>query len=517
MSSGWEEITLGPFDGGINSYSDVSSIGNNELVDCINFEVDIDGRLKARPPIQNVQDFAWSERIVMVGTYINASGTYLIGSNSQGVYHSLNGTGAWTLITNTVATAITVQYNDLLWIIPVPGSGNPGGTWNGTSFTADADIPQGEAAKIYKERLFIAPGNAATTNPSRIRFSDAGDFGTWPASNFIDISKGDGTKLIDLAIYKGNLLLFKNDSTFVFAYDTAPADGIMENVSPVVGATAYNCIVEYENSVFTYHEGRVYELINYDFQATNVKVPFFLDQAAPSTRAEEVFLSLLGDRLVFRYYNRVYVYGLRTRTWGRWESAQINLHNFGPLQLIPSTLLSDANDVYYGGSSILADANVYKILDQHDGVTLEQFDSVAVDIRCTALTKNYDFDRASRYKRFFGWGIDCLTNRDVTGTITPVSITFSTTWGDLITGLKTWSDVGTWATPLGSIPSFTKTIVGGGVALRRLLRLPKALRYRQINFRVEMLTNGTTSDGPCQLFHIIAMVKVKQLVEKATN
>lgn len=517
MPSGWEPIQLGPFTGGLSTYSDVSAIGDAELVDCVNFELDIDGSLKARPPIQDTTAFAWTERIVMIGTYTNAAGTYLIGSNSQGVYASLNGTGAWTLVTNTVACSSGVQYNDLFWLVPVPGSGNPGGTWNGTTFTADADIPQGEACRIFKERLWIAPGNAATTNTSRLRFSEPGLFGDWPASNFFDISKGDGTKIIDLAIYKANLLIYKNDSTYVLAYDTAPTDAILENVSPVIGATAFNCVVEYENSVFNYHEGEIYELVNYDFQSINIKVPFFLDTSAPSTRVEEVFLCLLGERLVFRYYNRVYVYGLRTKTWSRWTSANVTLANFGPLILMPSSLLSNANDEYYAGSSILATNTTFKIRDRHDGTTNERLGATSVDIACSITTKNYDMGVSFRYKRFFGWELDCLTTRDVTGTVTPVTFSFQTLWGDLTNQLKTWADVNTWGSPMSTISAFSKTLTSGGTASRRLLRFPKALRFRQINFKVDMLTNGTTADGPCQIFSLTANVKIKEMVEKAVN
>lgn len=518
MPSGWDAVQLGPFKGGLNLYSDVSAINDDELVECINFELDIDGSLIARVPFQTgVNSGSWTERIVMIGTYTNATGTYLIGSNVNGVFASLRGTAAWTLITATVSSAVALQYNDLLWIVPVPGSGNPGGTWNGTTFTADSDIPQGEGAKIYKERLFITPGNATplASNSSRLRFSEAGDFGVWPSTNFIDVSKGDGTKLVDLAIYKGNLLLFKNDSTFVLSYDTAPSAAIMEQVSPVVGVTAYRCVVEYENSVFTYHEGEIYELVNYDFQSVNVKVPFVLDQSAPSTRLEEVFLCLLGDRLVFRYYNKVYVYGLRTRTWSEWTSASVNLRNFGPLVLVPSNILSNVNNVYFAGSSVQLDFNTFNVREDHDFTIVENVASTPFVIACSMKTKNYDFGVAIRYKRLFGWELDCLTNKDVTGTMTPVTFTFQSTWGSL--SLIEWPDLGPWEAPEAQNPTFAVTIPSGGTATRRLLRFPRAARFRQINFKVEMQTDGSRNDGPCQVYSLSANTKAKELVEKAVN
>src|SRR5688572_1571561 len=50
MASSRSELQLGPFHGGINNYSDMSAIADQELVDCVNFDIDLDGSLKTRPP-----------------------------------------------------------------------------------------------------------------------------------------------------------------------------------------------------------------------------------------------------------------------------------------------------------------------------------------------------------------------------------------------------------------------------------------------------------------------------------
>ena len=44
-----EALRLGPFVGGINTASDATAVADSELVDCVNFELDIDGSLVGRP------------------------------------------------------------------------------------------------------------------------------------------------------------------------------------------------------------------------------------------------------------------------------------------------------------------------------------------------------------------------------------------------------------------------------------------------------------------------------------
>jgi hypothetical protein len=319
---GGQPLRLGPFIGGLNTLSDVSAIADSELADCINYELDIDGSLICRPPFQEIIDnAAFAERIVLLGVALLGGNIYVIGSNSGGVYYWVS--NVWTLITNTFQATCMVQYADKIWLVAKIGSANPGGSWDGTTFTAIAAMPKGAAAVVHKERMYVVPGLTATLNGSRLIFSNAGNFTTWTGTDFLDVKAGDGQHLVDLVVYQDNLLLFKEDSTYLFAFDIKPADGIVRQISSTLGTTQQHCVASYESSVFFYHEGEVYEVINLDFNRINTKVPFTYDATAPVGGAfvENVFLSIFGDRLLVRYFNRIYVYGLRTRTWTRWASA----------------------------------------------------------------------------------------------------------------------------------------------------------------------------------------------------
>lgn len=515
-----EALRLGPFIGGLNTSSDASSIADEELVDLVNMDLDIDTGLVSRPPFQDfTNDAAWTERIVILGVGVFSSGNYIIGSNANGVFQFSS--GAWseiTVSTNRFEATAMVQYADKVWLVPKPGSTNSGGNWDPTNgFTADADVPQGEAIVVFKERLWITPGKDSTTDTSRLKFSEPGDPGNWPSANFIDISQGDGEKLIDLVQYRGNLLLFKENSTYVLSYDTAPVDATLDVISITIGTTTRRCLATYENVVYVYHIGDVYELVNYDFQRINIKVPFEFDGTAPDTRVEEVFLSVVGDRLIIRYFNRIYVYGFLTQTWSRWESASTDLHNFGPLVKFPANQAQDIPDEYYAGSSITSNIKVYRFKDGYDATVDESVAGTPFDINCVVLTKNFDLAASYLYKKMNWWGADVITSNDVTGTVTPIVFGFDTTWGALFNQERTWDSLGPWDNPTTEISPVT-TVVSAGIGSRkRFIKFPKALRFRQINFKIEMTTNGTLANGPVRLFIMVLVAQVKQTVTRAVS
>lgn len=719
---GGKPLRLGPFIGGLNTGSDPTAIADAELVTCQNLELDIDGSLVSRPPFVELEGSPiWTERGVALCEGIFAGVHYLIVSNINGVFAYANGT--WTTITTTFKASCAVQYADKIYLVPHPSAANPGGKWDPVGgFTAVAAIPKAGSLAVHKERLYIVPGEDATTNVTRLQFTDPGNFDVWPGSNFIDIGQGDGTYLLDVTVYQDNLLLFKNQTTYVLAYDVRPTDAVVRKISSTIGVTSMNCVANFENQVYSLHNGRVYEIVNYDFHPINLKVPFVLDQGSPTPFASEnLFLGILGDRLVVRYYSKVYVYGFNTRTWSEWLSARSVLNYFGPIV----TINADAGDLYFAGSSLTANRSLIQLFDTVDAVHKEQvlnptytitdafsrtvsntwsnadtgqswtasggaasdynvaagvgtithtnrnvlreqelnttqdnfeiyyetsipvvatgdliisdarvrfvdslnhyiirinwglagniaiqlvkvvagagtllqsnppstvnyaagdkhsvrarfngtslkvkcwkssaqepngwtldttdatfttgkirltsflttgntnaldivnsFDNLLIgpltgqveDITCVARTKNFDMAVSNQFKRLWWWGADVATNRDISGTATPIVISFDTTWSSLSS--TPWNQLNTWAQPL-TVPTGVTTVVmtGAGTA-RRFVKFLKALRYRQINFSNTLKTQGSTADGPAKLFTMMIITETKEGVSKAIS
>lgn len=513
-------IILGPFTGGANTASDPSAIGDNELSECINLELDLNGSLAARPPyVASATPSGNTVGLRAIGNAVFGTESYVIFSNSAGVWALRLSDSAWLSITSTNVDATTcVQYADKVWIVARPGTSGNGGSWSPTSsFSAVSAMPKGGACVIYKERMWITPGYDSTSNSSRLYFSNIANPGAWTTStDYFDVAPGDGQKLIDLAVYSNNLIIFKEDSTYTLAYDTSPADAIMIKINSTIGASRQFCVVLYERSIFVLHGDKLYEIVNYNFSQVNTKFYFTATQKTPGTFTEDICVSLLAQRLVVRYFENTYVYGLLTQTWSQWISADTSLQNIGPIVEQPNVRSTLTKRIFRAGCNKSTQAHIISIKESHDSTTLEKNSSgTNVNIACRATTKIYDFGVGYVYKKMNFWGVEVITSKSITGTATPIVFGDVVTWGSLTT--TSWDTLGSWASPLTIDPSISTTVGATVGSLRRFIKFLKGLRFRQIKFKVEMTTDGSTLDGPCRLYTITVFAASRQHVSKSVS
>lgn len=509
-------VKIGPFAGGLNSYSGPTSIGDNECSDVLNFDIDLDGSLYSRAPI----GFKVLEAdmppgvgaLYILGWFIDPTGDrYMITANSDSTHAYNEETGVWTTITATFAATCAVQYANKMYLVAHPDETDPGGSWTpGGGFVADTDIPKGTSACIYKERMFIG---GSKTNPNRIYFSNAADFGTWQTSvNFFDARSGDGQNVVAVKTFQDSVIIFKNDSTYVYSYDSAPSRGQVRIVSGAVGLTNKYCVVEYENTLYIHYKENLYQLANWNFTIVNLKVPFeYTIQFNILIYGPYNFptLSILSDRLVVHHYDAIYVFNLRMGVWTKWNSNE--LRNFNYFVEVPRKTL-DEPERYYGGCRAPSGINhiVYEWRPIH-GTTITE------DMSCYVVTKTYDFNVAYTFKRLFWWGVDLLSKKDLTYTVHPVAYSPGVTHAQL-SAYKHSEITGNHLRPLNlSIDVSGSTVINNGPGNRLFVKLLKSLRFRQVYFTVSGTTDGTVLTGPMRIYSIVAMVDNKQLVTKELN
>lgn len=497
-----EPIRLGPFVGGLNTFSDPTAIGDTELAVCDNFDLDIDGSLVSRPPISDLAvSLPGGGTMKPLGFYTNSSGaSFLIASGTDGTYY-FTGT-AWVLITSTFSAAAMAQYRDNAWLVAPPSSANPGGKWNGSTFTAVATMPKGATIAVQKERLWIGPGRNVTTNGSRIYFCPASDPDTWNG-DFISVSTGDGQNVLEIMVYFQDLLIFKNDSTYRYNFTTDPALGTISRVSDTVGTLNTGCVTTFENRVFVLHDNNMFELSNYNYERLNDKVPF-KRSTTPGSYALEAGVSYFSNRLFVSFYGNTYVWSVKTRAWTTWSSSVLGA--MGRVYSIPDQQAVDP--MAYTHSALTGANGLYSITDVVTTAT--------EDMTCTIVTKNYDYQTASSFKRLFMWGVDCIARDDVTGTVTPVQYSSQITWGQA--KLRTWGTAKQFTWGRGANVSYTKTDpvgIQGTTGERKFLKLgPISLRFRQVGFTIEMKTDGGILTAPARLFNLQTWVKEAQGVVK---
>jgi hypothetical protein len=139
------------------------------------------------------------------------------------------------------------------------------------------------------------------------------------------------------------------------------------------------------------------------------------------------------------------------------------------------------------------------------------------EIVCKITTKTYDFTVPHKYKRLFWWGADIANYGYIKGKATPVVVNFGVTWGQL--AAYTWDQLSTftWGQPITAIPDVTTDYAASTLAPRKFVKFLKALRFREINFYLELGSGGLSTDSPVRIFSLTAIVSPKETVSKSSS
>lgn len=509
-------VKVGPFVGGMNTYSGPSAIADNEAVEIKNMEIDLDGSLTSRPALNmytTAPGATLGEVGIVIGTFRSVTDVFYIIYAFESEAWALNAnTSAWTKIADGVFTDC-VQYNDKLWLVIKPsGVTQGGGKWDPSGgYAAVAQMPRGYSCCVYKERMFIAASrNSDQTSINRVKFCNAANPDTWTGTDFFDVQGGDGEDIMKLMVFDNSIVIFKTDSTYLFAYDTQVTKGAVQAVSTTIGLNNNWCAVEYENNLFVMHEANVYRISNWNWDQANVKIPFLYRNTKNINSLLGSSLSVIGNRIVARYYDNTYVLGTKTGAWAVWEWDD-------GVTMYPTNFLRDPNvdttfgaTTYYSGSYDIAATAWYRFVDQIN--TLDRSESYATRL----VTKAYDYGPSYAFKRLFWWGVDLLAKTNVNFKVSPIVYSVPVTWGQLI-GVA-WTDLQTWGRPLDVVIDVTDSaVIGNPSGYRMFLKLLKSLRFRQIQFIIESTLDGTVDTGPLRIFSITAFVDAKETVVKKVS
>jgi hypothetical protein len=503
-------VPIGPFTGGLNTFSDTTAVADNEATELLNFDIDIDGSLVTRPPITLEATTPGPDLpLRLLGYFVTSNGEqYLIASVARGLTagtYAYSATG-WTLLTSTIPAAAFVQYMNKAWLIAPPGYSNPGGSWDPVNgFVAITAMKKGTTAVIYKERMWIGEGGQASTS-SRLYFSNPGNFAVWNASDFVDIKNGDGQDIIDAVVYADTIVICKQNSMYIFSYDTKPTAGQVRQISNTIGVAARDCIVEHENNLYLFHGKYIYTMVNWNFERINLKVPLTVVNSKPNNLTSPYIMSRVNDRLILRYYDTYYVYNLRARVWAIWTTPRA----LGRFFQVPVDTTNPEPDKFLATSAWTDFEALYSFVEGFSTDRIENF-------YYSVVSKTYDFDSPFTFKRLFWWGGDVISKASWTATVYPVSYGRNITWDEA--RLITWAQARqyTWARPADIAISVDSDRSVGGSDNRTFVKFHKSLRFRQINFQISGMSNGQSINAPMRIFNFTAFILAKQKVTQTIN
>lgn len=510
-----EPLVIGPFAGGLNTYDDPTAVRDTELVECLNWDPGLEGSLRSRPPFQDLgtpMTLGATGNMTYLGIFYGTGNEFWViasdGLNTTYSYHD----GAWAVLTSTFSASAMVQFDNKAWLLAPVVSTNPGGYWSPSGgFVADSNMPKGETIVSHKSRLWVSPGKG-NPNGTRMYYSKVlGQPNFWTTPSFIDIGQGDGQDIVLISTYYNSLVIFRTQSIYSFSYTTDPAQGVVNLLVPGTGLSSKHCLISHENYLYFMYDEKAFQFVNNNAQQINLKVPFTASQKAEITIPYSV--SLFNNRAIFHYFDTMYVFSLRTRTWTKWKSTA---HGAIGQLASPSGVLTDEAYAFPSRAVPAGGTRQARLLYITDRVT-----NATEDFTCEIRTKNYNYQLSSNFKRLFWWGVDAVFRGRLRGAAIPVVQTASVTWGRLYTAGVTWGTLlatGTWGRPSDiSLDVLTDYSLTNSGPSRKFVKMFKSLRFRQIYFTLIFDTDGSLGTAPVNLFTITAYVGTKETVVKTVS
>lgn len=340
-------VQVGPFDGGLNNISLSGEARDSEVVDLVNLEVTVDTALTSRPPIEAIpgttlpitNTIGWE----VLGVYrvttdewylvvtVPKDGTTNVNTTVKAYQSGIIGTGEVVLtikectgLNNRITSM--VQFKDKLFFNVNNDSFDSGFWWKkgeAVGGTSIPTMPKGNVLISWKTRLWVS-GSGNSTNGDRVYFSTIDQSGpkpdTWGSADFFDVAPGEGGFITALMPSFNNLIVFKNDGTWRFSFPSKPSQGVVDKISGDVGCANKNAVVDFENYMYVYDQGRVYELVNSNFTQINRFVRFTEDSSSVDAVAKGVELSVVNRRILVRYFNSLYCFTVDSKAWSQWRS-----------------------------------------------------------------------------------------------------------------------------------------------------------------------------------------------------
>ena len=369
-----QAVQIGPFTGGLNNISLAGEARDTEVVDLVNLEVTVDTALTSRPPIEAIagstlpttNTIGWDVlgiyRVTSTEWYlivtVPTDGTTNVNTTVKAYLNGIVGTGETvTVIKNCtgINNRVTsmVQFKDKLFFNVDSTATDRGFWWQkgaATGGTTVSAMPRGNVMISWKTRLWIS-GTGQAADGDTVWFSTINASGplpdTWGANDYFNVAPGEGGFITAMVPSFNNLIIFKNDGTWRFSFPSQPSKGVVDKISGDVGCAGKNAVCDFENYMYVYDQGRVYELVNSNFSQLNRFVNFTEDTLSVDSVANGVELSIVNRRLLVRYFNNVYCFTIDSKAWSQWRTYA---GTPGKFIALPSDSNSSSPSLYIGAS-----------------------------------------------------------------------------------------------------------------------------------------------------------------------
>lgn len=287
----YESFPVGPFSGGLNIRDFPDQIEPTQAYDLNNVTFTDRGGVKSRPGYSNFKTSLtntpdWVEAYSTGSDWqiaVSAPGATAAGNRIE-VYDS-TGTAVGTALTSGISASpnFFTRFGGRTTALATPYLYATNGTdqmrkWTGAgswstpswNFTNSAPNPTGMfgAVSPWDSRFVLArfPNAGGGDNPSSVRFSAVSDPETWDGYEYVDLTPGDGEKIMGMATYGNYVIVFKESKFFVFygtTYNASNSLGVPEfefrTIDTGIGLSAKQCLCVAPDGVYFMNNKGLYK------------------------------------------------------------------------------------------------------------------------------------------------------------------------------------------------------------------------------------------------------------------
>ena len=255
---------------GLNLRDKPDAVDQQECIDAMNVQFSERGAILTRPGYQRLVN----STITGLTSFENTAGLKrlltIVGSNLV----------AYTTAGSSVTTSSVTDDDSPMDYARIGTPGNEylylsNGTdfrrFDGSSFSTPAGMPEGRVLTVQAtDNRLVSTGflgatdgpGGATSSPSHVYFSDAGEPESWDTDNYVQLTPGDGERIIGAIAWQGLTFIFKETKFFVFYGNSVDAGGDpVFNYRPVeagAGLAARQGLAKTERGVFFVSEEGIY-------------------------------------------------------------------------------------------------------------------------------------------------------------------------------------------------------------------------------------------------------------------
>lgn len=207
-------------------------------------------------------------------------------AHGTNVYTVSDVDGTTTSIKSGLSASATDYYfaqsNDQLFTV---NGQNPPQYWDGTTWAAvGGSPPTSKFCIFHKNRLFVVD----TANPTRVVYSDLGDYQAYTSTNFTYVpSPKSGDPITGWVVFQDNLVIFTRKTKWVLFGDD-PGNFILRQSSGKKGAVKQDSIVADANYIYFLNDEGVYRYNGSSDQLISDSIQNEVDGFADKAKASAV-------------------------------------------------------------------------------------------------------------------------------------------------------------------------------------------------------------------------------------